>query len=177
MNGFFIVDDLNADSELMGERAALKGVTKEQTASLQTALLHGHSDLVCGPRCEPLSGVSIPIPWTSTSRATEGRSSLPAAGLACHLRLLAFCLLREEIVVLLACPRPGAAVDNGAAGSTFTCRASNTSATHHQRPQDASVLVGRRQNGFRPGFERTSKGLRPFPATHVIRWPPVSPGL
>ena len=71
-NWFYVVDDLGADSELMDEQAALKSVTKEQTASLQTALLHGHIGLVCGPRCEPLSGVSIPIPWTSTSRATKG---------------------------------------------------------------------------------------------------------
>ena len=83
----------------MDEQAALKGVTKEQTASLQTALLHGHIGLVCGPRCEPLSGAEargsesadadsdgpkgrssatprparlIPIPWTSTRRATKG---------------------------------------------------------------------------------------------------------
>ena len=61
-----------ADLELMNEQAALKSVTKEQTASLQTALLHGHIGLVCGPRCEPLSGFSIPIPWTSTIRATKG---------------------------------------------------------------------------------------------------------
>ncbi len=40
----------------MDEQAALKSVTKEQTASLQTALLHGHIGLSCGPRCEPLSG-------------------------------------------------------------------------------------------------------------------------
>ena len=46
----------------MQEQAALKGMNEEQTASLKTALLHGHSGLVCGPRCEPLSGVSIPIP-------------------------------------------------------------------------------------------------------------------
>ena len=72
LNWFLVVDDLDADSELMDEQAALKGVTKEQTASLQTALLHGRCGLVCGPRCEPLSGVSIPLPWTSTSRATKG---------------------------------------------------------------------------------------------------------
>ena len=71
LNWFFVVDDLDADSELLNEQAALKSVTKEQTASLQTALLHGHIGLVCGPRCEALSGVSIPIPWTSTSRATK----------------------------------------------------------------------------------------------------------
>ena len=72
LNWFFVVDDLDAGSVLMGEQAALKSMTKEQTASLQTALLHGRCGLVCGPRCEPLSGVSIPIPWTSTIRATKG---------------------------------------------------------------------------------------------------------
>jgi hypothetical protein len=34
----------------------MKCVNEEQTASLQTALLHGRCGLVCGPRCEPLSG-------------------------------------------------------------------------------------------------------------------------
>lgn len=39
------------------EQAALKGVNEEQTASLQTALLHRRvMRLWCGPRCEPLSG-------------------------------------------------------------------------------------------------------------------------
>ena len=74
-------------------------MNEEQTASLKTALLHGHSGLVCGPRCEPLSGVSIPIPWTSTIRATQGWSSLPAAGLACHFELAACAhMLRLPIV-------------------------------------------------------------------------------
>ena len=77
----------------------MKGVKEEQTASLKTALLHGRCCLVCGPRCEPLSGAEargsesadadsdgpkgrssatprparlIPIPWTSTIRATKG---------------------------------------------------------------------------------------------------------
>ena len=68
----FVVDDLGADLRLMEEQAALKSVNEEQTASLKTALLHGRSGLVCGPRCEPLSEVSIPIPWTSLSRATKG---------------------------------------------------------------------------------------------------------
>ena len=40
----------------MNEQAAVKGVNEEQTASLETALLHGLIGLVCGPRCEPLSG-------------------------------------------------------------------------------------------------------------------------
>ena len=31
-------------------------MNEEQTASLKTALLHGRCGLVCGPRCEPLSG-------------------------------------------------------------------------------------------------------------------------
>ena len=72
LNWFFVVDDLGASSLVTDEQAALKSATKEQTASLQTALLHGYIGLVCGPRCEPLSGVCIPIPWTSTRRATKG---------------------------------------------------------------------------------------------------------
>ena len=70
----FFVDDLGAGWLLIeGQAVALsKSMNEEQTASLETALLHGRSGLVCGPRCEPLSGVSIPIPWTSTSRATKG---------------------------------------------------------------------------------------------------------
>ena len=37
----------------MREQAALKGMNEEQTASLKTALLHGHSGVMCGPGCEP----------------------------------------------------------------------------------------------------------------------------
>jgi hypothetical protein len=41
----FVADDLDAISQLMNAQAALKGVTKQQTASLETALLRGHSGL------------------------------------------------------------------------------------------------------------------------------------
>ena len=72
LNWFFVVDDLDADSELVNEQAALKSVTKEQTASLQTALLHGHIGLVCGPGCEPLSGVCIPCPVDIDDSSHQG---------------------------------------------------------------------------------------------------------
>jgi hypothetical protein len=41
-----VVDDLDAISRLMNVQAAVKGVTKAQTACLETALLHGHSGLI-----------------------------------------------------------------------------------------------------------------------------------
>ena len=119
----------------MGEQAASKGVSEEQTATLETALLHGHDGLSCGPRYEPLSGAPFQSRGLRTIRATQGQSSLPAAGLTlrqahdrlCHLHLPACCLLREDFVVSLACPHPGAAEDSGVAGLTLTCRASNAS--------------------------------------------------
>ena len=79
---------------LMDEQAA-KCVNEEQTAALKTALLHGQVVLSCRHGCEPLSGVSIPIPWASIIRAAKGESSLPAAGLTCGciFWLIACCVM------------------------------------------------------------------------------------
>jgi hypothetical protein len=69
----------------MNERAALKGVNEEQTASLETALLHGRCGLVVRTQMRTARWGSIPFAWTSTNRVTKGQlSSLPAAGLTCH---------------------------------------------------------------------------------------------
>jgi hypothetical protein len=56
------------------EQAALKGVNEEQTASLKTALLHAARDahVVVRTQMRTAQRGSIPIPWTSTSRATKG---------------------------------------------------------------------------------------------------------
>ncbi len=56
----------------MNEQAALKGVNEEQTASLETALLH--EALWPGVRTQMRTAQrgSIPFAWTSTIRATKG---------------------------------------------------------------------------------------------------------
>jgi hypothetical protein len=56
----------------MDEQAAMKGVTKEQTASLETALLHGLCGLIVRTQMRTAQQGSIPIAWTSTIRATKG---------------------------------------------------------------------------------------------------------
>jgi hypothetical protein len=63
---------LDASVWLKDEQTALKGVSEEQTASLQTALLH--EALRPGVRTQMRTAQrgSIPIAWTSTSRATKG---------------------------------------------------------------------------------------------------------
>jgi hypothetical protein len=68
----------------MNEQAALKGVNEERTAFLDTALLHGRCGLVVRTQMRTAQRGSIPFAWASTSRATKGWSSLPAAGLTCH---------------------------------------------------------------------------------------------
>ena len=56
----------------MNGQAALKGVNEVQTASLETALLHGHCGLVVRTQMRTAQRGSIPFAWTSTSRATKG---------------------------------------------------------------------------------------------------------
>ena len=57
----------------MDMQAAIKGVTKEQTASLKTALLHAVDDLACGPGCEPLSGAPFASRgWALCAGTTKG---------------------------------------------------------------------------------------------------------
>jgi hypothetical protein len=56
----------------MNRQAALKGVNEEQTASLETALLHGHSGLVVRTQMRTAQRGSIPLAWTSSNRATKG---------------------------------------------------------------------------------------------------------
>jgi hypothetical protein len=68
----FIVDDLDVISRLMNKQAAMKSVNEEQTASLETALLHGRCGLVVRTQMRTAQQGSIPIPWTSTKRATKG---------------------------------------------------------------------------------------------------------
>jgi hypothetical protein len=59
-------------SQWMNEQAALKGVNEEQTASLETALLHGHIGLIVRTQMRTAQQGSIPFTWTSTIRATKG---------------------------------------------------------------------------------------------------------
>lgn len=59
-------------SQLMNEQAALKGVNEEQTASLETALLHGHGGLIVRTQMRTAQRGSIPFAWPSTIRATKG---------------------------------------------------------------------------------------------------------
>jgi hypothetical protein len=66
------IDDLDANSRLMNVQATVKGVTKEQTASLETALLHGRCGLIVRTQMRTAQQGSIPIAWTSTKRATKG---------------------------------------------------------------------------------------------------------
>jgi hypothetical protein len=55
------------------EQAALKGVNEEQTASLQTALLHrAHDAPLVRTQMRTAQRGSIPFPWASTIRATKG---------------------------------------------------------------------------------------------------------
>lgn len=65
-------------------------MNEEQTASLETALLHGHCGLVYGPKCEPLSvaeargSVSAGADWDGP----KGRSSAtpqPARPILCRV--------------------------------------------------------------------------------------------
>ena len=72
---------LGVDVRLMllrGYWAATKGVNVEQTASLEMALLHWRCGLVCGPRCEPLSGLH-------SNRVGIERFEPPRVGRACPL--------------------------------------------------------------------------------------------
>ena len=106
----------------MNEQAAAKGVNEEQTASLETALLHGPIGLACGPRCEPLSGA--PFQSRGHRRFEPPRVwSMPAAGLTCHcvFWLVACCVM--DSLISQAVAADGA----DAPGLTLTCRASNAS--------------------------------------------------
>ena len=71
-NWFFVVDDLGADSELMDEQAALKSVTKEQTASLQTVLLQGTLTWCADPDANRSAGLRPAAP-SPTVRTRTGR--------------------------------------------------------------------------------------------------------
>ena len=56
----------------MNGQAALKGVTKEQTASLETALLHcARGALAVRTQMRTAQQGSIPLTWTSTIRAAQ----------------------------------------------------------------------------------------------------------
>ena len=66
----FIVDEFNAGVD--GTAGGAKGVNEEQTASLQTVLLHGPQGLVVRTQIRTAQRGSIPFPWTSTIRATKG---------------------------------------------------------------------------------------------------------
>jgi len=59
-------------SRLMEEQAALKDVNEEQTASLETALLHWRCGLIVRAQMRTAQQGSIPLTWTSTIRATKG---------------------------------------------------------------------------------------------------------
>ena len=62
----------------MNERAALKGVNEGQTASLETALLHGRCGQVCGTRCEPLSTAPFPIERTRAGMTRKAQNEMGA---------------------------------------------------------------------------------------------------
>ena len=127
--------------------------------------------LQCGPRCEPLGGAEargsesacadsdgpkgrssatprparpIPIPWTLTSRATKGWSSLPAAGLTCHnIFWLDACCVMDSLLAMRGGRRrrcQGTRLDADMAGI-------ERFAPGHHRPQDARVLVGQGHGG------------------------------
>jgi hypothetical protein len=57
---------------MVDEQAALKGENEEQTASLETALLHGRGGLVVRTQMRTAQRGSIPISWFSNIRVTKG---------------------------------------------------------------------------------------------------------
>jgi hypothetical protein len=59
-------------SQLMSEQTALKYVNEEQTASLETALLHAAHGFVVRTQMRTAQRGSVPFAWTSTIRATKG---------------------------------------------------------------------------------------------------------
>ena len=59
-------------AQLVDEQEALKRVNEVQTASLETALLHAARRLIVRTQMRTAQRGSIPIAWTSTSRATKG---------------------------------------------------------------------------------------------------------
>ena len=64
---------LGGELRLKNEQAAQKDMNEEQTASLKTALLHRARDaLAVRTQMRTAQRGSIPIPWTSTNRATQG---------------------------------------------------------------------------------------------------------
>ena len=78
----FFIEGLGSDSQLMREQAALKGMNEEQTASLKTALLHRARDapsVRTQMRTAQRGLHSNPV--DIVDQATQGQSSLPAAGL------------------------------------------------------------------------------------------------
>ena len=70
---------------------------------------------------------------------------MPAAGLTCHLRLLADCLLRDESVF----SGDGRRRRRGAGLDADMARIEGLALGHH-RPQDASSSVGQRHGGLLP---------------------------
>ncbi len=65
--------DASVRFAIEGRAGGVKGVNEEQTASRQTALLHAAREArVVRTQMRTAQRGSIPIAWTSTSRATKG---------------------------------------------------------------------------------------------------------